>query len=171
MKMIDFYLNIFRFFFLTFLCYLAWFLFTLDLSFFNLLYGFSFSLIITGFSYRFFYEKHYYYRSDFLIRLDLFIVFFFLLLYESYLSAFELAKLMFSGNYKPGVVRIKTRIRSRLGKMFLANFISAIPGTLSLWMENDYVFVHWFDIKTENSKKAGYLIKDKIEKLLMRIFG
>ena len=77
---------------------------------------------------------------------------------------------MVKKDINPGVIRIKTKIRSDIGRTLLANSISLLPGTLSLWMEGPYIYVHWYSRKTINSIHAGRIIKNRLEKLLLRIF-
>ena len=44
---------------------------------------------------------------------------------------------------RPEVVRIKTALRSPLGKMLLANTITLTPGTLTVDIDDDELIVHW----------------------------
>ncbi len=104
-------------------------------------------------------------------RPDLMAAFFFSVLIQSYIAGIELIGRMISGRYRPGLIRIQTRLRSRLGRTLLANTISLIPGTLSVWMDGNHIYVHWFDLKTDHQLRAGRLIKEQPEHYLKRLFG
>jgi multicomponent Na+:H+ antiporter subunit E len=153
------------------LCFLLWMVLAKELHILAIIVGAVFSSIATLYSYSIFFEKSVYYRSDLIIRLEFFILYAFLLVVQSYLASFELIYRIIKGNYRPGVVRIKIRLRSQIGRTFLANTISMIPGTLSLWLEGSHIYVHWFDQKTDHSIKAGIMIKQNFEQIIQRIFG
>lgn len=106
-----------------------------------------------------------------LLRPDLLALLTALLMVQSYMAAFAFIARMLSGRYQPGVVRIRTRLESPLGRAMLANMISLVPGTLSLWMEDRNIYVHWFNIKTTHGTRAGDLMKRPIERLLARLLG
>jgi len=44
---------------------------------------------------------------------------------------------------RPALVEVETRLRSRLGRMLLANSITLTPGTLSVDFVGDRLLVHW----------------------------
>lgn len=71
----------------------------------------------------------------------------------------------------PGIVCVKTRLKSRLGRMVLANSITLTPGTLSVSMEDDELYVHWLDVKTGDVEEATRRIVAGFEKYLGEIFG
>ena len=118
-----------------------------------------------------FYEQHALRAARVLYRVDLLVLFFITLLVQSYVASFELIGRMLTGRYHPGIVRLRTRLRSDLGRAVLANSISLVPGTLSLWMDDNHLYVHWFDVKTTHTVRAGDQIKKRIEHVLARIFG
>ena len=47
---------------------------------------------------------------------------------------------------RPAVVEVRTRLRSRLGRLLLANSITLTPGTLSVDVRGDRILVHWIDV-------------------------
>lgn len=106
-----------------------------------------------------------------LLRLDLFVLYLLTLLLQSYVASAEMIWRMLARRYDPGIVRIRTRLQSPLGRAMLANSISLIPGTLSLWMKGRHLYVHWFDARTSHTVKAGHLIMQRPEQLLERVFG
>jgi multicomponent Na+:H+ antiporter subunit E len=47
---------------------------------------------------------------------------------------------------RPGVVEVRTRLTSTLGRLILANSITLTPGTLTVDLQGDSILVHWVDI-------------------------
>lgn len=45
----------------------------------------------------------------------------------------------------PALVSVRTRLQSPLGQLILANSITLTPGTLSVDVEGDLLYVHWID--------------------------
>jgi len=71
---------------------------------------------------------------------------------------------------KPGIVKVKTKLKSDAGLTFLANSITLTPGTLSVDVdkENGFLYVHWINAK--DIERATQLIVHKFERILKRIF-
>ncbi|MEW8505443.1 MAG: Na+/H+ antiporter subunit E [Candidatus Thiodiazotropha sp.] len=46
----------------------------------------------------------------------------------------------------PGLVEVRTRLESSLGRLILANSITLTPGTLTVDIRGDIILVHWVDI-------------------------
>ncbi len=153
------------------LCYVMWLVISQDTSSVSLVLGALFAVVAAAFCNHVFFAKEQLHRSDLYFRVDLLLLFVLLVIVESYLSSFDLIYRMISGRYRPGIVRIRTRLRSQIGRSVLANTISLVPGTLSLWLEDQRIYVHCFDKKTHHSRKAQKLITSRIEALLARIFG
>ena len=70
---------------------------------------------------------------------------------------------------RPGIVAIKTQLTSDIGKLFLANSITLTPGTLTMEIEGEYLFIHWINVKDEDVDKASELIAGRFEKHLKAI--
>jgi multicomponent Na+:H+ antiporter subunit E len=47
---------------------------------------------------------------------------------------------------RPGVVEVKTELKSSLGRLILANSITLTPGTLTVDLQGNSILVHWVDI-------------------------
>lgn len=79
-----------------------------------------------------------------LSRLGSFGLFFFIFIRELVKANIEMAKIVLSPSLpiSPRIVRVKTGIRSKVGKAFLANSITLTPGTLSVELQDDEIFVH-----------------------------
>ena len=70
---------------------------------------------------------------------------------------------------RPGIVAIKTELDSDIGKLFLANCITLTPGTLTMDVRGDYLFIHWINVKDEDVERASQLIGGRFEKHLKSI--
>jgi len=71
---------------------------------------------------------------------------------------------------EPGIVVIKTRLKSDIAKMILANSITLTPGTFTLDVIGDELLIHWINVKAEDIDDATSLIGHRFEKYLRVIF-
>ena len=71
----------------------------------------------------------------------------------------------------PGIVEVKTRLKTDIGKMMLANSITLTPGTLTVDIRNDSMFIHWIDVSSADIDKATQAIVSKFEKYLEVMYG
>jgi multicomponent Na+:H+ antiporter subunit E len=72
---------------------------------------------------------------------------------------------------KPGIVRIKTKLKTPLGRLALANSIALTPGSLVIDIEDDDLFIHWLDVKTTDTDEATRAIAGAFEEHLRKTFG
>jgi multicomponent Na+:H+ antiporter subunit E len=70
---------------------------------------------------------------------------------------------------RPGIVKVKTTLKSDLAKMLLANSITMTPGTISVDIIDDYLYIHWIYIKSENPEIYTEMITGAFEKYIRRI--
>lgn len=70
---------------------------------------------------------------------------------------------------KPGIVVIKTKLKTDVGKLLLANSITLTPGTLTIDVCGEYLFIHWINVKTEDEQEAAKLISARFEKYIKAI--
>lgn len=72
---------------------------------------------------------------------------------------------------RPGIVKIKTGLKTEMGKTFLANSITLTPGTMTVDVVDDELYIHWINVKADNNPaEQAELIAGKFEKMLRRIF-
>ena len=74
-------------------------------------------------------------------------------------------------NIKPGIVRIKTKLKTPVGRLALANSIALTPGSLVVDIDADSLFIHWLDVKTTDPDEATRAIVGPFEKHLGETFG
>jgi len=72
---------------------------------------------------------------------------------------------------RPGIVAVKTRLKSRLGRLVLANSIALTPGSLVVELEGDTLFIHWLDVRSLDPDEATRVFVRPFEKHLEVIFG
>ena len=70
---------------------------------------------------------------------------------------------------RPGIVAIKTELKSEVGKLFLANSITLTPGTLTMEIRGEYLFIHWINVRDEDIQKATEMIAGRFERHLKAI--
>lgn len=72
----------------------------------------------------------------------------------------------------PGIVKVKTSLKSDTALTFLANSITLTPGTLSVDVdkENGVLYVHWIEVREKGVEKATKIIVERFESILKRIF-
>ena len=72
----------------------------------------------------------------------------------------------------PGIVKVKTKLRSRPAQVILANSITLTPGTLSVDLDPEAgeLYIHWIDVKSTDVAEASRHIVERFEGLLARVF-
>lgn len=70
----------------------------------------------------------------------------------------------------PGIVEVKTDLKGDLGKLTLANSITLTPGTLSIDVKDDKIYVHTIDVKGKTKEEKSNNISGSFEKILGGIF-
>ena len=74
----------------------------------------------------------------------------------------------------PGIVKIKTDLKSDYAQFMLANSITLTPGTITMDVAeengNTYYYIHWIDVATEDIDEASDGIKGTMEKWIRRIW-
>ncbi len=71
----------------------------------------------------------------------------------------------------PGIVTVKTRLKSRMGRLALANSITLTPGTITVDIKDDELAIHWINVSDRDAEKATAAIVTGFEKYLEVIFG
>ncbi len=166
-------------------CYIFWLLitgqivsiFTGDASAQVLIAGAIVSILVSLFSARFFIHE----KAFFLFNPLRFIVAIF---YCFVVFVWELIKANVSVAVKafgkmskinPGIVKVKSELKSEYALSMLANSITLTPGTITLDIAEDkdgdnYYYIHWIDVSSADEKEAGDSIKGTMEKWIRRIW-
>jgi multicomponent Na+:H+ antiporter subunit E len=72
---------------------------------------------------------------------------------------------------EPGIVKVKTTLTSRLGRLILANSITLTPGTITVESNGEDFYVHWIKVEGEQDKERTKKIVAGFEKYLEVICG
>lgn len=70
----------------------------------------------------------------------------------------------------PGIVKIKTNLKSEIAQSMLANSITLTPGTMTIDIKDQDMYIHWIDVKSKEVEEATKIIAQKFEKILKEIF-
>ena len=72
---------------------------------------------------------------------------------------------------KPGIVKIKTTLKTESGITALANSITLTPGTLTVDLTDDgFLYIHWIYVKSDDVEQATKYIAQRFEWFLKKIF-
>ena len=67
-------------------------------------------------------------------------------------------------------MRVTTRLKHPVARMALTSSITLTPGTLTVDMCGDDLFIHWVDVTAENIEEATRQIVSGFERYLEVIF-
>jgi len=71
---------------------------------------------------------------------------------------------------RPGIVKVRTDLKTDLAKTFLANSITLTPGTLTVDIDGQDLYIHWINITTDDAGEQTATIVKRFEGMLRRIF-
>mgnify|MGYP002355720262 CR=1 FL=1 len=73
---------------------------------------------------------------------------------------------------RPGIVRVKTNLKSPMARMILANSITLTPGTFIVDIREEYLYVHWIEVCCDGDpEKATQKISSGFENILSKIYA
>ncbi|MEA3496346.1 MAG: Na+/H+ antiporter subunit E [Bacteroidota bacterium] len=102
-----------------------------------------------------------------------FIIYLFVFIGELIKSNLDVARRVLTPSLpiKPGIVEVKTKLKSKIGRLVLANSITLTPGTLTIEMIDDKLFIHWINVESDDIDEATKQIVQKFENYLEVIYG
>lgn len=71
----------------------------------------------------------------------------------------------------PAIVRIRTGLKNPTARLLLANAITLTPGTLSVEIKNDWLYIHWVVASTSDVEAATRAIAAGFERHLEVMYG
>jgi multicomponent Na+:H+ antiporter subunit E len=148
----------------------GWLLFTGTAAPAAVLLGLVFSTTVALLSYHLFIEAHEAERRALIPRVYLLVGYLILIMVKVYAASFRISFKVITGNISPRIVHFRSRLRSDLARVALANSITLTPGTLTLDLEEDHLVVHWLEASTTHSGYAARLIARPFERWLKRIW-
>lgn len=158
--------NISKYIFNAILLFILWIFLTWNFRKGELIVGAALSLTIALFTYRSFsYGGLLNFHPKKIFCLFLYIPFF---LKEMVKANFDVAYRVLHPKMpiRPGIVRVKTRMKSSEGKTAVANSITLTPGTLTLDIIGDNMLIHWINVKTTDVEEASREIPQRFEKCI-----
>ncbi len=159
-----------RFIFTFAVYFLIWMGFTTSFDPQELIIGAVLSLIITLFSYKSFTDLGLSFLSP--KRLFSIIKYLFVFLIALLKANLDVAKRVISPKLpiNPGIVAYKTKLKNDTAKVFLANSITLTPGTLTVDVIDDTLYIHWIDVISKDPQKIYSEIGEQFEVILKEIF-
>ncbi|WP_461207704.1 Na+/H+ antiporter subunit E [Clostridium sp. DL1XJH146] len=143
-----------------------WIILNEELSLFNIIIG----LLLGGFV--IFVTNKFYINNNFSTNKTLNILFlvkfYFYLIYKIILSGLKLIPVIISGKENIKIVDIYTSLENKLNITLLSNAITLTPGTITVEQNGNHLKVLWINCTTENSAKAGEIIKGDFERFIKR---
>ncbi len=86
---------------------------------------------------------------------------------------FDMVRIVLSPSLpiKPGIIKANTSLKSKLGRLILANSITLTPGTFTIDIIVDTLYIHCVHVDTTNPEEYGHQVIRKFEKYLEVIYG
>ena len=159
-----------RFIFTFFGLMIFWLILSFNFQPVYIFIGAFFSFLISLLSYDLFIKADEGMHGKFIRTFWFSFIYLFVLLYEMFLASFDVVYRVVTMKINPEVVMIKSDIKSDLGIVLLANSITLTPGTITIDIEGQYLYVHWLYARTTQFEHAAELIKGRFEEWLKRIF-
>ncbi len=149
---------------------LLWLLLTFNLHSANIIIGVIVSLIVTLlFGHSFLTNWKLFYNP---VRYLWAVVYLIVFIWECVKANFDVAYRVLSPRMpiKPGIVKVKCSLKTDIAKTFLANSITMTPGTITVDVISDCLYVHWIYVSSRDPKVYNKRIVGRFEKLLKKVF-
>jgi multicomponent Na+:H+ antiporter subunit E len=145
-----------------------WMLLTFRLTLANLLVGSAASLLCSAI-----FAKYYFHNViKFLqfYRYYWFLIYLFTFIWACVKANFDVAYRVINPSMpiKPGIVKVKTSLKSDFAKSLLANSITMTPGTITVDIIDDVFYIHWIYIRSEDPAVYTGMITGVFEKYIKR---
>jgi multicomponent Na+:H+ antiporter subunit E len=101
------------------------------------------------------------------------VIYVFYFLKELVKSNLKLAAIVLSPSLplKPGIVKVRTKLKSRMGRLLLANSITLTPGTLTVALDGEWFYIHWVTVESADVEVATANIVAGFERYLEVMYG
>ncbi|HSA33805.1 MAG TPA: Na+/H+ antiporter subunit E [bacterium] len=71
----------------------------------------------------------------------------------------------------PAIVKVRTRLKSPMGRLLLANSITLTPGTLTVEIDGEWLYIHWVNAEATDIDAATAQIVAGFERYLEVMYG
>ena len=82
----------------------------------------------------------------------------------------DVVKRLFTGDIRPGIVRVPIAVKSRYARALVALSITNTPGTVVIDEKGDYFYVNWIYVSTTDPAEARKAISEEFEVYASKIF-
>ena len=150
--------------------FLLWMAFSYNLETANIITGIIAALITTIiFSGRFLTSAQKLFNP---VRWFWLIIYIIVFVWECVKANFDVAYRVLSPKMpiKPGIVKVKSTLKTDIARVFLANSITMTPGTITVDVIDDEFYIHWIYVSSQEAKVYSGKIMGRFENLLKRIF-
>jgi multicomponent Na+:H+ antiporter subunit E len=152
------------------LTFLFWLLLTFDLSPVNLAAGAAAAIVTSVLFAKYFFDRVVKFVQP--RRYFWLLVYLVIFTWECIKANFDVAYRVLHPRMpiKPGIVKVKLNLQSDFARTMLANSITMTPGTISVDILEDEIFVHWIYVKSEDPDEYSQKIAGRFEKYIKKIF-
>lgn len=150
--------------------YGIWLLFTASIEWYSLIMGAVGSVVIAAVTYPIFIPWHQANLRYFFGNPIFGIWYAIVLVWMLYGSSIVMVKAVITKNTSPRIVHFRTRLKSDVARMVLANSITLTPGTITLDVNDDHLTVHWLFCDTHHAKAAGEEVKGRMENFIKKVW-
>ena len=101
-----------------------------------------------------------------------FVVYMFVFTWECVKANFDVAYRVLHPSLpiRPGIVKVKTGLKTQIGRTTLANSITMTPGTITVDIIDDTIYIHWIFVHTKDPEQYTEQISGRFEKYIAKIF-
>ena len=71
---------------------------------------------------------------------------------------------------RPGIVKVKTSLKTEIAQTFLANSITLTPGTLTVDIVDGLMYIHWIYVRSDDPEVQTQMIVSRFERILKGVF-
>lgn len=147
---------------------ILWLLITFDFTAANFAVGAGASLITTAVFGRYYFHNVYKFLQP--RRWFWFLVYLVTFIWACIKANFEVAYRVLhpAMPIRPGIVKVKTSLTSDFAKTLLANSITMTPGTITVDLIDDMLYVHWIYIKSEDPAVYTRMVIGRFEEYIKK---
>lgn len=151
------------------LTFCVWMILTWNIEFLNLVFGVLLCSFVSfifrkefKFDRRIFQIKRYFYFVEYIF------VFIYYMIKANILMAYRVLSPRLP--IKPAIVKIPIELKTNIARTILANSITLTPGTFTVAIKDDFLYIHWIYIYTYDKKEQKEKIVGLMERILKRVF-
>ena len=150
--------------------FLFWLLLTLSINFSNIIVGLTAALITT-----LVFGKYFVTHASKLLQPQRYfwlLVYLIIFIWECLKANIEVAYRVLhpAMPIKPGIVKVKLNVKNDFARMMLANSITMTPGTISVDIVDDYIFIHWIYVSSDDPAEYSQKVSGRFEHYIKKIF-